>query len=153
MQSPFPIISLPPYSELFLVGGSVVSIIYGGYLAFKRIRKSVLDAEQLKENEVERRISEAVDVERRRLLEAKEDESERIARLKELAEEWQNLATQKEEKIRQLSYQLGIAEKEIVDLKTKYQEMVKFNLELQAAIQEMRQEVSILTTRVNGKDE
>jgi hypothetical protein len=131
------LISIPPLTDIGAIAAIVVSILCGGYQGFKTWRKKIAAGEKAKEDEIQRRIDAAVEAERDRCRQQKIDETERIARLKELADEWQKIATQNKETNNHLSDQLSVAQKKIAVLEIQYTEVTQMNIDLQKRIGEL----------------
>ena len=114
------------------------------YAAVKRLRQNATLAAKEIEDQIQQRINAAVESERERQNLFQAVEEDRIQRLKEIAEEWKDIATQRRAKIELLEEQLNKLSGELADLRTKYEEVLRLFADSQAQLSEIRREMEKL---------
>lgn len=113
--------------DIVKIIGYVAGIITALLYAYHRIAKTVATirdharlAEKERNDETQNKITAAVEAERQRWLDHKEDETERIARLKDIAQEWRNIAEQKDIRNRLQEEELRKVQDELAELRKLY---------------------------------
>lgn len=150
-MNPFALLALPDINELIktlmtfvLIGGFIGGTVYGGAVRVRKIKKDAAEAERSREEKTQERIRAAVEEERQRCRENREADDDRIKRLREIAEEWQSLAGQREERNRLLVAEVKELRAEQERIKVKHNEVVELYVGSQATIKELEKRIASL---------
>lgn len=135
-------------SELTKVIGSALVILAAFVTAVNfiaktvsRIRENARLAEKERHDETQAKISNAVEAERQRWLDHREDEADRIKRLREIADEWKDIATQKDIRNQLLVAELKVVHEELKELRNKYDSLLSLYTDSQARLASLEKAV------------
>jgi hypothetical protein len=109
------------------------------------IRDNARLAEKERHDAEEEKIRVAVEIERSRWIEHKSDESERIVRLTQIADEWRDIAQQRDIKNKLQSEQLSEVNAKLTELQEKYDALLNLYTDSQRRLADLEK-------TVNGKN-
>ena len=104
------------------------------YAAYTKFNSKAQVAAKAVEDDIQGRIDKAV-----------AEERERCVRLREIAEEWKEIATSRKARNEVLEAQLNTVKEELSDLRTKYEEVLKLYVDSQKQLSTLQQQMEKLT--------
>lgn len=127
MIPPAILVSISDFQGVFVAATTLGVGGFGIYAAIKRAKKNAQDATTLAEEKTQKRITDAVAAERTRYEQHRDDEDDRIKRLREIADEWKEIATQRNIKIGELTEKVAVMDRELKSLEAKYESVLEAN--------------------------
>lgn len=118
-----------------LLGAIIVSVVYGAYRAYEKIRENERLADEKREEEIQKRVDAAAHI-----------NEERVAQLQQIAEGWKEMAQVKTARITELQEKLEVVTKDLHALESKYERLTELYTESQAALSTLQKQLNSLTS-------